>query len=113
MPKPLSPIQLLRKNPKRSGRKAQRKDNYASSRSEFIEQSKQCCEVCGSPHRLEVHHKIGRMGSRLWDARYFMLVCNPCHMSIHSGVKEAKKLGHLLVLTNEEERIRKETQPEL
>lgn len=41
----------------------------------------------------EVHHKRGRVGRLLTDARYFLAVCHSCHEWIELHPQEAKKLG--------------------
>lgn len=112
MKKPKSPIQLLRQS-KKPTRKNQRKSQYDKAKAAFRASKELKCEMCArvetNYRHLEVHHMIGRMGSRLWDARYFALLCHECHMKCHANVKWAKENGWIKVLTKDEETERKDT----
>jgi hypothetical protein len=103
--KVLSPIQLLRAPTVRA---VGRKLLYKLAHAEFMA-DRTTCERCGCRAKLDCHHKIGRVGSRLWDTRYFAALCRTCHNTIEYERASAIRDGWLIVLTNEQERERKET----
>lgn len=117
MSKPKSPIQLARQSFKKTKptrkRKDERKSKYDEAKARFRANTKLQCEMCAKPEtnyrKLEIHHTIGRMGSRLWDIRFFALLCHECHMKAHNNVKWARKNGWIKVLTRDEENERKDT----
>lgn len=61
---------------------------YKKARQEYLELHR-CCEAkltgCLAPtivcdiKLLQIHHKIGRQGEKLYDSKYFMTVCQSCH----------------------------------
>lgn len=53
------------------------------------------CEVCGE-NATEVHHKNGRTNDRLYDDKYFLSVCRPCHVKLHLNPKESREKGYLI-----------------
>lgn len=48
----------------------------------------------------QVHHKIGRIGERLYDDSKFLAVCGPCHHHIENNREEAIRLGFSELRTN-------------
>lgn len=54
------------------------------------------CEICRKTVPLEIHHKAGREGRLLFDARYFMAVCPDCHRHIHANPEESYRLNRLI-----------------
>lgn len=41
----------------------------------------------------DIHHRKGKVGLLLFDARYFLAVCRECHNWIGDHPKEAEQLG--------------------
>ena len=54
------------------------------------------CEVCGTTHSDQIHHKKGKIGSLLYNERYFLAVCFPCHRHIEDNPEFAKREGYSL-----------------
>lgn len=53
------------------------------------------CEVCRKKVAAQIHHKRGRAGDDLLDARHFMGVCAECHARIHAQPTWAYGKGYL------------------
>jgi len=103
--KSLSPIQQLRAP---TVRRVGRAMLYRLAHAEFM-QGKAQCERCGRHGVLDCHHKAGRVGSRMWDTRYFAALCRGCHTEIEYHRAQSLADGWLIVLTNEQETERKQT----
>lgn len=58
------------------------------------------CERCHDKHSDQLHHRAGRIGKLLYDQRYFMAVCDPCHKYIELNPLEAKENGWSVTRTN-------------
>ncbi len=75
---------------------------YKKARKEYL-QAHGCCEVklpgCtiptinGSLNGLTIHHKMGRVGSLLYDKNYFLAVCMNCHSIIEKEPTLSKLNG--------------------
>lgn len=73
---------------------------YLKLRAKFLAENELCkvgyngCSIAAS----EIHHKIGRIGSRLTDVENFLPVCRNCHeaiewdpqMAISNGFSKSK-----------------------
>lgn len=65
---------------------------YKQAREEYLNENK-VCERCNNSTRLEVHHRRGRIGSLLYNPKYFMACCGECHRHIENNPLEALKMG--------------------
>lgn len=65
---------------------------YKQAREEYLSDTP-FCERCQIRHELEIHHKAGRIGSLLFNKKYFMAVCRDCHIYIENNVTESKLKG--------------------
>ena len=54
------------------------------------------CEVCRSRAAIEIHHRMGREGDLLFDARYYLGLCPECHQRIHANPEDAYRRGWML-----------------
>lgn len=55
------------------------------------------CEVGAkdcTKQATEVHHKAGRVGKKLTDAKGFLAVCHSCHVFIENNPVKAKQAGY-------------------
>jgi len=74
-------------------RKAQMRE-YWKLRKQFLA-THRLCQACGKALSREVHHKRGRYGLRLLDAKFWLAVCWNCHADIHEYPKLARERGYL------------------
>ena len=65
---------------------------YLIARELYINQHP-ICERCNRKHSDQIHHKGGRIGSLLYDKRYFLAVCDTCHKWIEANPKLSKEEG--------------------
>lgn len=68
---------------------------YKQAREEYLNDHV-ICGRCHVEHVDCVHHRCGRVGSMLYNPRYFMGVCNSCHDYIHDNVAESMEKGWLV-----------------
>lgn len=54
------------------------------------------CEICRERPADQVHHRLGRDGERLLDARYYMGLCAGCHTHVHANPQESYEKGWLI-----------------
>lgn len=82
---------------------------YAGARDKYLRGAVTCegCGVAFGRTEPDLHHAIGRVGSRLWDSRYFRALCRECHESCHRDRAWAIENNLILVLTAAEEAARK------
>ena len=90
--KPLSRRSRLRRASKT--RAAQLRE-YAGLRKAWIKDHL-FCEICHKNMTAQVHHKSGRVNTRLLDTEYWCAICTACHSRIHTDPKWAKENGYLL-----------------
>ena len=57
------------------------------------------CEACNDSHTDCIHHKAGRIGSLLYNPRYFLAVCGACHDTIENNPEWAKEKGYSVMRT--------------
>ena len=60
------------------------------------------CAVCGSPHRLQVHHLVYRNNLKLTKQKELKILCDDCHRIAHDLIaagelKYSKKFNRLKV----------------
>ncbi len=76
---------------------------YESERKDYLEANPEC-ERCIWLEKEEnilrmilssdqIHHRRGRIGSLLYNPKYFMACCNRCHKHIEANPKESFKMG--------------------
>lgn len=75
-------------------RMAQLKEYYIL-RNDYLAEHRRC-ELCGIAQAQDIHHRAGRVGSKLNDVSLFLAVCRPCHDFIHNNPKQAYAMGHLI-----------------
>ena len=51
-----------------------------------------CCIVCGSPHRIEIAHYIGRGQGGMGIPQNLVCLCSSCHKKQHNGDKDIKAI---------------------
>lgn len=80
--KPIAPI---------SKKRSQELVGYKKARNKYMA-NHSTCEVseCNRPAN-DLHHKRGRIGSLLWDPKFFMAVCRPHHNEIEENPEWAYK----------------------
>lgn len=85
----------------RSGSEAVRMEIYKAI-SDVWRSLHRWCECCTlrnsgsiSQAAVDIHHVHGRDGLLLFDVRYWLAVCRPCHNWIHAHPKQARELGLL------------------
>jgi hypothetical protein len=68
---------------------------YKKVRSEYLAEHPACeAKVkCGGAAADQIHHKAGRIGTRLTDKANFLAVCPECHIWIEAFPALAKKAG--------------------
>lgn len=71
---------------------------YEQARDEYIKKNP-ICEACNEEHTDCIHHKAGRIGSLLYNPRYFLSVCNICHDTIENNPEWAKEMGFSVIRT--------------
>lgn len=89
---------LRRKKPLRrvSRKQKGRLELYYWLREPFM-QNNPICQICGVAPSTDCHHQKGRRGNLLFDQRYWMALCNHCHIQkVHGNVKWALENGYLL-----------------
>ncbi len=68
---------------------------YKQARGEYLS-NHTICQRCNIKRVDCVHHLGGRVGSMLYNEKYFMGVCDDCHEYIHANVAESMKKGWLI-----------------
>lgn len=68
---------------------------YEKAKKEYLEEHP-ACEVCCRYRITMLHHKLGRIGSLLYNKDYFLAVCNECHTMVHNNPKWAYEKGYSL-----------------
>tara|TARA_R100001244_G_scaffold66422_1_gene54662 strand:- start:575 stop:892 length:318 start_codon:yes stop_codon:yes gene_type:complete len=71
---------------------------YEQARDEYLNNNP-ICNVCNEAHTDCVHHKAGRIGSLLYNPRYFLAVCGACHDTIENNPEWAKEMGFSVIRT--------------
>ena len=56
---------------------------YAQFKKQVLRRDSWRCQMCGSRHNLQVHHK--QLRSRQGDEFNLITVCAPCHEGLHNG----------------------------
>ena len=99
-PKRLRRTQKPLKRTRITNKVTPRRRRYLKIRSDWMRDEKNgFCKACFVLHKpginplADLHHKRGRDGELLFDRRYFMPVCRPCHIWIHDNKVEADNLG--------------------
>lgn len=72
---------------------------YAQAREEYLNENP-ICERCHTKHSDQIHHKAGRVSSLLFNKKFFMAVCDPCHKYIEMNPNEAKEKGWSVLRSN-------------
>ena len=55
------------------------------------------CWICKSAPATDVHHMKSRRGNLLFDTKWWMALCRPCHSNrVHGNVENAKKMGWII-----------------
>lgn len=91
------PMQLKMKPIKKISRKqSARLKKYSVIRAEFLKENQSCQCIGCINWATEVHHKIGKIGERLFTKKYFMAVCRHCHKKIEESPLWAKANGYSL-----------------
>ena len=67
---------------------------YAAAKAKHLKEHPNC-QKCGYKKDVAIHHKCGRIGSLLHDARYFVTLCRLCHAWVHQFPKDAQATGYL------------------
>ena len=49
-----------------------------------------CCQYCGSPYNIEVHHLVERSRGGMGIEQNLICLCTRCHQRLHSGEREIK-----------------------
>lgn len=51
------------------------------------------CEICRSPHGLQVHHNYYVRGRRLWEyeGEAVRVLCDACHLGLEDGLRNFRK----------------------
>lgn len=83
-----------------SKKRQRQNQEYNKVRDVFLKENPKCMAcvngVC-SGKATEIHHKRGRVGRLLCDARFFLAICRPCHNWIGDNGADARRLGLLAV----------------
>lgn len=92
-PKPRKPLKKQSQARKHANKK------YLEQREDFL-RAKPVCGGCLTRDRnpapaAQIHHSRGRIGRLLRDEKYWIGVCNDCHLWIHSNPNAARELGLL------------------
>jgi hypothetical protein len=75
--------------------RAERLKAYAKLKREFMRANARCQRPgCQKPAK-DLHHKRGRHGELLTDARHWAALCRTCHNWVGEHPKEARALGLL------------------
>lgn len=53
------------------------------------------CQKCGYHKDVSIHHVRGRVGTLLYDDRYFKSLCRLCHAWVHQFPQQATAMGYL------------------
>lgn len=87
----------MKRSPLRKVSKKRSSDlvKYNKAKKEYLD-SHERCEICECFKARVIHHKKGRLGPLLWDQRYFMALCEPCHDTVETKKEWAMKMGYRL-----------------
>lgn len=81
--------------PRQSAQQEERLRTYRPIRDQYLRDNPDC--VIRRPGCLgvatDVHHGRGKIGDLLFDTRYFVPGCRPCHRWAETHPKEAKAAG--------------------
>lgn len=88
-----------------SNKKLQELSKYRPLRDKYLKENPDCeVEGCGNESN-NLHHKAGRVGSLLYNTKYFMACCSNCHpQRIHHEANDgwARKMGYIINVDNRE-----------
>lgn len=86
---------------------------YKIERIKYLQENPVCefdgCNKSINNSLIDLHHKIGRTGSRLYDNRYFCTLCREHHDACHKNPKMARELNLIIDLDYDEEVKRRES----
>tara|TARA_B100001939_G_C16927365_1_gene612338 strand:+ start:1707 stop:2051 length:345 start_codon:yes stop_codon:yes gene_type:complete len=80
----------------------ERRNKYAKAKREYMHDrgsKKDYCERCEGKFgvdRLDLHHKAGRAGSKIYDKEFFAVLCRSCHDEVHKYPKQSREEGWLI-----------------
>jgi hypothetical protein len=80
----------------------ERRNNYAKAKKEYMNDrgsKKDFCERCEVKFgidRLDLHHKAGRAGSKIYEKEFFAVLCRSCHDEVHKFPKQSREEGWLI-----------------
>lgn len=79
-----------------SDKRIQEMNIYRKRRDRYMEKH-EICEVKGCNNKSnDLHHKKSRLGSLLYDEKYFFACCRSCHQKIELNPVWAKENGYSL-----------------
>jgi hypothetical protein len=78
-----------------STKRAKQLKEYMVLRSDYLA-AHRTCELCKCAQSKDIHHRAGRVGTRLNDTSLFMALCRECHDWVHSNPAVSYEKGYLL-----------------
>lgn len=66
---------------------------YYKARKEHLSDDPKC-RICRKKNATTIHHMKGRIGTLIYDKRWFLSACMPCHEEIELNPLWAKEQGY-------------------
>ena len=93
-PKPMAEPKKKRKRIRGVSIQRERENKlYSKARKEHLSDDPNC-GVCRNKKATTVHHMKGRIGPLIYDKRWFLSACMPCHEEIELNPQWAKEQGY-------------------